>query len=190
MSSFISQDRLIKMGFRRIGENVQISRLAQFYSPEQIEIGNNVRIDDFCILSGEINLGNYIHIAAYCGLFGRGGIEMKDFSTISSRVSIYSNSDDYSGETMTNPTVPDKFKEVIYAKVTINKHCIIGSGTVILPGVELGEGSAVGAMSLCNRDIEEWAIYAGIPAKYIKGRKKGLLIKEKEFRESKMWNII
>lgn len=183
MSSFYSENELAKIGFKKIGENVQISRFVQFYSLDQIEIGSNVRIDDFCILSGDIKLGDYIHIAAYCGLYGRGGIELKDFSTISSRVSIYSNSDDYSGETMTNPTVPDKFKNVIYAKVIINKHCIIGSGTVILPGVEIGEGTAVGAISLCNKDIEEWSIYAGIPAKYIKKRKKDLLIKERELKE-------
>lgn len=183
MSSFYSESELAKIGFEKIGENVQISRFVQFYSPDKMEIGSNVRIDDFCILSGDIKLGDYIHIAAYSGLYGRGGIVMKDFSSISSRVSIYSSNDDYSGGALTNPTVPEEFRNAEYAKVIINKHCIIGSGTVILPGVEIGEGTAVGSMSLCNKDIEEWSIYAGIPAKYIKKRKKDLLIKERELKE-------
>lgn len=108
---------------------------------------------------------------------------MEDFSSLSSRVAIYSSNDDYSGGALTNPTVPEEYRNVEYAKVIINKHCIIGSGTIILPGVEIGEGTAVGAMSLCNTDIEEWSVYAGIPAKYIKKRKKDLLIKEQELKE-------
>ena len=183
MSSFYSEDELIKIGFKKLGRNVQISRFAQFYLPDKVEIGNNVRIDDFCILSGDIKLGDYVHIAAYCGLYGRGGIEMEDFSSLSSRVAIYSSNDDYSGGALTNPTVPEEYRNVEYAKVIINKHCIIGSGTIILPGVEIGEGTAVGAMSLCNTDIEEWSVYTGIPAKYIKKRKKDLLIKEQELKE-------
>ena len=107
-----------------------------------------------------------MYIAAYCGLYGRGGIEMEDFSTLSSRVAIYSSNDDYSGGALTNPTVPEEYRNVEYAKVIINKHCIIGSGTIILPGVEIGEGTAVGAMSLCNTDIEEWSVYAGYRQSY------------------------
>ena len=189
MSSFYSEKELIKIGLKKIGKNVQVSRLVQFYSPDQIEMGNNVRIDDYCILSGKIKLGDYVHIAPYCGLYGRGGIEMKDFSGLSSRVSIYSSNDDYSGETLTNPTVPDKFRNVEYAEVTISKHCIIGSGAIILPGIEIGEGAAVGAMSLCNRDIDEWTIFAGIPAKYIKKRKKDLIMKERELRDTILQDI-
>ncbi len=67
-------------------------------------INDNVRIDDFCILSGHIEIGSYIHIAAYSALYGgQAGIFMDDFLNISSRVFVYSVSDDYSGETMTNP---------------------------------------------------------------------------------------
>jgi len=68
-TSFLSKNELRQVGFARYGRNVLISRKVSFYYPEKIEIGNNVRIDDFCILSGHIVMGNYIHIAAYCGLF-------------------------------------------------------------------------------------------------------------------------
>src|SRR5207249_2610301 len=107
-----------------------------------------VRIDDFCILSaGEkgIFLGSYIHIACYTSLIGKAAITLADYSNLSSRVSIYSSNDDYSGNYMTNPMVPPQFTNVDHRPVNIGRHCIVGSGTVILPGVTLEEGSAVGA---------------------------------------------
>ena len=86
-TSFLSREKLMEIGFKSIGENVLLSRKASIYGPENIEIGNNVRIDDFCILSGKIKLGSYIHIAAYSALFGgEEGITMEDFTGLSSKV--------------------------------------------------------------------------------------------------------
>ena len=91
MTSFYDENELKEIGFKSYGENVKISRKSSIYGAEKISIGNNVRIDDFCILSGQIKLGNYIHIAAYSALYGgEDGIVIKDFANISSRVSIYS----------------------------------------------------------------------------------------------------
>ena len=56
---------------------------------------------------------------------------------------------------------------------------IIGSGSTILPRVILAEGAAVGSMSLVNKSLEEWGIYAGIPCKRVKDRKREVLEKEK-----------
>ncbi len=74
MNSFYSKLELDQIGFNKIGNNVLIIRKCSIYSPEFISIGNNVRIDDFCILSGKINLGSQIHIAAFCGLYESKGI--------------------------------------------------------------------------------------------------------------------
>ena len=153
-----------------------------FYNAENIEIGDNVRIDDFCLLSGKIILGNNIHIAAFSALYGGSeGIYIADFSNISSRVSIYSKSDDYSGESMTNPTIPEKYKKVISAPVYIHKHVIIGSTCVILPGVIIGEGCAVGSLSFINASLSPWGVYAGIPCEFIKERSKALLEEERKY---------
>ena len=128
MNSFYTQEELDKIGFKTIGKNVLISRKVSIYSASQISIGNNVRIDDFCILSGRISIGNYIHIAAYSALYGGDyGIDIHDFSNISSKNSIYALSDDYSGATMTNPMIPDRYKKIYGEKVVIKKHVIIGS---------------------------------------------------------------
>ena len=62
MNSFYSDEELKKIRFKSLGENVLISKKASIYSPEKIIIGNNVRIDDFCILSGNIQIGNHVHI--------------------------------------------------------------------------------------------------------------------------------
>lgn len=173
---------MLKMGFRSVGENVAISTKASFYGADRISIGSNVRIDDFCILSGNITIGNYIHIAAYSALFGgNAGIELRDFSNISSRVSIYALSDDYSGETMTNPMIPDKYKNVTQEKVLIDRHVIIGASSVVLPGAVLNEGASFGAFSLIKGNVSEWTVNTGIPAKTIRPRKKDLLQLEKEF---------
>ena len=80
---------------------------------ENISIGNNVRIDGFCTLiangNGWIEIGSFIHIGGWSFLSARNGVIMKDFSGISQGVKIYSNNDDYSGNFMTNPTVPSFF---------------------------------------------------------------------------------
>lgn len=150
--------------------------------PEKIKIGDNVRIDDFCILSGRVVLGNYIHIAAYTALFGGDtGILAGDYANFSSRISVYAVSDDFTGATMTNPMIPSKYKNLTNKQVNIGKHVLFGSGCVVLPGVELKEGCCFGALSLVNRSCEEWTIYAGIPIRRIKARSRDILQLEKNF---------
>lgn len=170
------------MGFAALGKNVFLSDKASFYNCTNISLGDNVRIDDFCVLSagiGGITIGNYVHLAAYSSLIGAGNITLSDFCNISSRVSIYSSSDDYSGACMTNPMVDSKFTGVIHADVFLGKHVIIGSGSVLLPGINLDEGVAIGALSLVKESCKAFGIYAGAPAKLIKERKRDLLELEK-----------
>ena len=56
----------------------------------------------------------------------------------------------------------------------------MGTGSVIMPGVTIGEGSAVGALSYVNKSLGSWGIFGGIPAKKLKERDKALLDREKE----------
>lgn len=183
MTSFLSQKEIDEIGFKAYGKNLKISRHACFYGASEMVIGNHVRIDDFCILSGCIELCNFIHIAAYSAIYGgEKGVYIDDFANISSRVSIYAVNDDYSGESMTNPMIPDQYKFVQSERVSIGKHVIIGSTSVILPGVVLAEGSAFGSFSLINRDSDAWSVNAGIPFKKMKDRSKRLLEKEELFK--------
>ncbi len=185
-TSFYTAAELGELGLRKFGENVLISRKASIYTPDKIEIGNDVRIDDFCILSGSggIKLGSYIHIAPYCALFGASGIEMGDFTTLSGRVSLYSESDDFSGESLTNPTVPQNYKPGYRGgKIILRRHAIVGSNSTVLSGVTLDDGASVGAHSLVLRNCEAWGVYFGVPAKRIKDRSRKVLALERQFLE-------
>lgn len=166
------------LGFLSAGENLQISDRASFYGADRIALGNNIRIDDFCVLSagaGGIYIGNHVHVAVYSSLIGAGKITLSEFCNISSRVSIYSSNDDYSGAAMTNPTVPAEYTNVRHADVFLGKHVIVGSGSVLLPGIKLEEGVAVGALSLIQKNCSSFGIYAGNPARRIRDRKRDLL---------------
>jgi acetyltransferase-like isoleucine patch superfamily enzyme len=179
---FCTKDELKEIGFKKIGKNVLISRKASIYGASNISIGSNVRIDDFCILTGKIEIGNYVHIAPYTALTGgTSGVFISDFANLSRKIEVFAVSDDFTEGTLTNPMVPDKYKNMKNAPVFIRKHVLIGPGSVVLPGVELGEGTVIGAMSFVNKSTDAWKIYAGIPAKPIKGRKKSLLRLEREF---------
>lgn len=183
--TFYSGEELKKIGLKKYGVDVHISRNAVLYHPELLEIGSHVRIDDFTTISGKVILGDHIHVAQFCGLYGgTEGIIMDDFSGISSKVAIYASSNDYSGEALTNPTVPAKYKTTDKnAQVHLCKHVVIGTSSVILPGVTIGEGSSVGALSLCTKSLEAWGVYAGSPARRLKERSSKLLELEKELRE-------
>jgi acetyltransferase-like isoleucine patch superfamily enzyme len=182
--AYFSEVELSKMQFSSLGVNVLISTRASIYNPDQITIGDNSRIDDFCLLSGKIKVGRNVHFAAYSHVAGgEEGVSFGDFSALAYGSQVFSQSDDYSGETLTNPTVPANFKSVTKAKVTILDHVIIGTNSIVFPGVTIAEGCSIGAMSLVNRDTDEWGIYTGIPARRIKDRSRNLLKLESEYRK-------
>lgn len=188
--SFYSEEELQSLGFARCGKQVKISKKTSIYNPANISIGDNVRIDDFCVISagdGGIVIGDFVHVAIYSSMMGCGKITLEDFSGLSSRVSIYSSNDDYSGEYLTNPTVPSEYTGVSHGDVVLGKHVIIGSGTIILPAVTIGMGAAVGSLSLVKRNCDEFGIYIGAPAKRIGERRKNLLELENQLRQ-KMQN--
>ena len=184
--AFLKETDLPSLGLARCGKNVLISDKASLYNPGKISIGDNVRIDDFCILSageGGIELGSFIHIACYASLIGNGKIVMEDFSGLSSRVSLFSSSDDYKGMCMTNPTIPKKFLSIKEKDVVLRKHVVIGAGAIVLPGVELKEGAAVGALSLVTKNVNAFEIVTGNPAVFLKKRSEKLLEFEKQLLE-------
>lgn len=187
MTSFMSREELEQLGFKSCGENVMISRKASIYGAENISIGNHVRIDDFCILSGRVEIGNYVHIAAYSAMYGSAeGVFIADFANISSRVCVYALADDFSGRTMTNPLVPDKYKDIARQPVHIGRQVIIGTGSTILPGACLQEGCVVGAMTLVKKPVEPWTVVVGVPARKIKDRSRDLLKLEEQFLKEQM----
>ncbi|UGQ47640.1 acyltransferase [Massilia endophytica] len=187
MASFMTENEIAAIGFAHVGQGVQISRLASFHNPGRIRIGDRSRIDDFCVLSageGGIEIGRNVHIAVMSTLIGKGRITVSDFANISSRVAVYSSNDDYSGEHMTNPTVPAAYTNITNGPVHIGRHVIIGSGSVVTLNVTIGEGVAVGALSLVRSDCEPFGIYVGSPARRVKERSRRLLELEQQLLQS------
>lgn len=168
-----------------VGENVHIHRSVQFFSPKTIHLGSNVRIDCFCVLSAGLKgiyVGDHVHLAAGVYLMASGGrLDIESFSGLSSRVVIFTASDDYSGGYMTNPTIPERFRNVTTADVVVKKHSIIGSGSVVMPGVTLGVACSVGALSFVNKSVPGFTIVSGNPLKLIGKRDPKILELEKEF---------
>jgi acetyltransferase-like isoleucine patch superfamily enzyme len=180
--AYLTQQQLKALGFKSVGKNVRISDKAAIYNAEHICIGDNSRIDDFCILSGKLNIGQFCHITPMCLVAGgEPGIIMEDFCTLAYGVKVFSQSDDYSGATMVNSLIPKKYKNEMFATVHLSRQTIVGAGSTIMPGVLLAEGCAVGAMSLVIHSTQAWGIYVGIPAKRVKDRKQDLLSLEQHF---------
>lgn len=179
---YYTKQELIDMGVGYVGENVKISRKAILHGIENMKFDDNSRVDDLCILSGKVEIGKNVHIAVMCHIDGsREGVYIEDFAGLAYCCNVFAASDDYSGEFMTNPTIPSGYKNIKYGKVTIKKHSIVGASSVIFPGVIIEEGNAIGAMSLVNKSTEPWGIYAGSPIKYIKNREKDLLLFEEKY---------
>ena len=177
-SGFLSREEIQAIGFAAVGENVWIDRSARFYGASRISIGSRVRIDAYSILSAGaegISIGNHVHISVYVFLTGAARIELHDFSGLSARVTIYSSNDDYLGDALTGPTIPEELRKVTNAPVIVGRHSVVGAGSVILPGVTISEGACVGALSLIKKDIPPFLIVAGQNGQIIRERRRGFL---------------
>lgn len=183
--AFLTPNQLQAMGFKSLGRDVRISDKASIYNADQISIGDHSRIDDFCVVSGKVNIGRNVHIAVFCNVAGGSeGVTLEDFSGLAYGCHVFSQSDDYSGKTMTNPTVPAVYKHETKKAIVIGRHCIVGTNSLIFPGVTLAEGCSVGAMSMVTKSTEPWHIYSGVPAKKLKARHRDLLALESAYLSS------
>jgi dTDP-4-amino-4,6-dideoxy-D-glucose acyltransferase len=176
-SSFYTPEELATLGLGHYGEGVLISRFARLYTPSAIRLGNRVRIDDFCILSAAkdtaLVIDDHVHISAGVYLYGQGGLHIQSYANLSASVKVYTQTDDFSGEWLMGPMVPNTMRHVIQHPVVLGRFCVLGAGTTLLPGAYLEEGAAVGAMSLVKSRCSAWTVYGGIPARVLGPRSKG-----------------
>lgn len=162
-----------RLPFKQSGEDVTIFPFARIINPERIIVGDSVIIDDFVFLMAgqETVIGSFVHLASFSSFLGGGRLVIEDFAGVSSGCRIYTGTDDFSGEGLTGPTIPSPFRAVVRSFVHIGRHAVVGANSVILPGVTLGEGCAIGANSLVNHDVEPWMVYAGVPARPLRPRR-------------------
>jgi len=100
----------------------------------------------------KLKLGKYVDIGAFTYINAKNGVEMGENVQIGSHCSIYSIS-----------TIDNK-----EGKVVIKKNAKIGSHSVVMPGVTVGENSIIGAFSFVNKDIPDNVVAFGTPAKVVK----------------------
>lgn len=184
--NYLQSAELRALGLRSVGENVRLHSTCLMVGLENLSIGSHVRVDAFgCLLPGEghIAIGDHVHIAAGVFLSGAEGIEIGDFVGLSHGVRVYTRNDDYTGEALTGPTVPEKYLKMDKGAVRLGRHVVVGAGSIVLPGVEITEGTVVGALSLVKSSLPGWSIYAGVPARRLRARSRNLLDLERRLHE-------
>ena len=162
------------MRYKKLGEDVYIGEYATIKNPNLCEIGSHNAIDNGVIISTELVMGDYIHIAPYVVVIGgkKSKLILNDFSFVASGTKIVCGSEDYTGAGLVGPTIPEEYRSVTYSTVTFGKYSGCGVNCSVMPGVTFGEGSILGANSLAVKDLEPWTIYVGSPAKPVKARDK------------------
>jgi dTDP-4-amino-4,6-dideoxy-D-glucose acyltransferase len=171
-SSIYTPQELTALGIR-FGQDVSVHRTVEFFG-SNVSLGSHVRIDCHCVITSKepVIIGNYVHLGVGVLIFGAAGVVLEDFCGLSPRVSLFTTSDDYSQGYLANPTVPDKFKKVLSAPVKLERHAMIGCGTIVMPGVTIHRGASVGALSFVNRSVPSFVIVSGSPLRKIGLRNK------------------
>jgi acetyltransferase-like isoleucine patch superfamily enzyme len=181
-SDFLPREVLESLGFARLGDDVLIHSSAVIVDCSKISLGSRVRIDPFVIISnrGGVEFGNNVHIGGHSVLAGPAAVRFDDFVNISHYVGIYTANEDFTGRTLSNPTVAG-FGAARIASISFGRHSGVGAGSLVLPGARFEEGSILGAMSRIGRPMKPWTTYAGIPARRVRERRRDALVDEQEY---------
>ena len=162
-----------KSDLKYCGKNVIIGKTVRIRKPEECIIGDNTIIDDFAYISSGITIGKNCHIASHVSISGGAGkFFMGEYSTLSSHVSVHCASSDYTSISLDLPSVPVHERYGGYVEdVKIGKNVVIGSHSVLLPGVNIPDYVACGAYTLMdNKEYNEFGLYVGIPSRFLKLR--------------------
>lgn len=173
-AAFMTDAELAAIGITDASQrNIRIHKTAVLVETNGWEFGHDIRIDPMVVIScADLRIGRHVHVAVGGAIIGAGAVRIGDFANLSGGVRVYTSNDDYSGKSLTNPMVPSEMSNVHHAPVRIGAHAILGANAVVLPGTDIGDGVALGAFSLASGELEPWTVYAGIPAKRIKERKR------------------
>jgi len=167
---WLSEDELNRLGFGAIGSHVLIDETVLLQGVSRMYLGSRIRIDsgsDLTASSGSLRIGNNVHLGHAVHIYAGADVDIKDFAGLAAGVRIFSMSDDYSGGALTNPTVPARFRDVSSSPVMLGRHVIVGSGSVILPGARIGDGAAIGALTLVHRSVPARAVVSGNPMRRV-----------------------
>ena len=155
--------------FKKIGANVIFEKGVLIFHPETIELGDNIYVGHNAILKGyyknSMRVGDNTWIGQNCYFHSAGGIEIGKNVGIGPNVKILTSFHKEEGR-----ETPILFSELEFQKVVIEDDADIGIGTIILPGVRVGKGVQIGAGSIITKDMPDFAVAFGAPAKVIRIR--------------------
>jgi acetyltransferase-like isoleucine patch superfamily enzyme len=169
-------DELRAFGFGAVGENVAISKDCTIIRPEQIFLGDNIRIDSRVTIvasGGRLRMAGQNHVGGGCHLCVAADLTIGFHSGFSQGVKVYTSSDDYGGDWLAGPLVPAELRRCTMKPIVIGDYCVFGAGSVIMPGCSAADGAAVGALSLVTKPLDAWTLYHGNPARRIHARSRG-----------------
>ncbi|MDF2553869.1 MAG: hexapeptide repeat-containing transferase [Chryseobacterium sp.] len=138
--------KVYKIPFKQFGNNNYIDFPVKIHGQENISIGNNCSINSF------------VHI------WGSGGVNIGNDVLIASHVSITSLTHEYTEDSI-------RYAPIVSKPVILEDDVWIGTGAIILPGIKIGKSAVVGAGSVVTKDVPDYAIVVGNPAKILKMRK-------------------
>ena len=176
-SHYLDENELSDLGIASVGKNVRVSEDAILIGLENISLGSNIRIDSYNVIlskRGKFVVGNNVHIEPSSSIVAHFGVEIGNFCTISHGSRIYTASANYSGDYFTNVFPEAKYQVPKTGQIILEDHVMIGGNCVVMPGVTLGEGAAIGALSFVRKSVEGWTIYGGNPLKRLGDRRKNI----------------
>lgn len=151
-----------------------VGRTVRIRKPERVHIGAGSIVDDFTYISCALEIGSYSHLGASSVVIGgEARVTIGNFVNISPGARIIAASNDFSGGGLTGPTIPaDYASSSIIGKIVIEDHALLGANVVILPGVHIPEGVALGAGTVVTSKtiLEPWTLYVGAPARPLRTR--------------------
>lgn len=157
-----------------LGRHAIVGKTVRIRKPGRCRIGDYTIIDDFTYVSCALTVGRYTHVGAGAVIIGGDArVEIGDFVNIAPGCRLVAASNDFSGGGLVGPAIPEEFaSRSIVDKVTIGDHVLFGTGVIVLPGCDVPEGVAAGAMTLITPEskLEPWTLYAGVPARRIRRR--------------------
>ena len=159
--------------FRQAGASIAADVIV--VSLERLEIATGVQIQAGCLIhcggldwsagDGCVRLGARSYIGHNCVFYGSGGITLGEDVLIGPGVVVTSQ-----GHTFDDPSTPIRLQPQCFSPVHVGAGAWIGAGAVLLPGVVIGDGAVVAAGAVVTRDVAPFALVAGVPARFIRGR--------------------
>ncbi len=170
----LSPDQITQLGLASVGTGVVISDRCSIYGAGSIHLGDHVRIDDFVILTARqpVVIGSWVHISAFAFLSGQFGLVIEDFVNVSPRATLLSGNDDFTGQWLPGPMIPEDLRHVQGSCLRLGRYSMVGAHSVVLPGASFGEGAVAGSLSLVKEPLAPWGIYGGVPARLIRPRER------------------